>query len=287
MKGLFSSKKPSASPSPTKKHATGENDENRSPHAHRSRSDSSSPIKSAPQAKPVGRKPVRPASPAQKDSAPHPSSTRSRSSRSFGSSSSSSRRNKIDPNTHPLNLHPDEYKRLSALSAMSDRSSFDKMDVDREASAAPPSSPPPQPQPTAGKNKFTVPLTIPTNANTNGTKEPTNGEGPAPPPHRSNPSSPVPTTEDEAESYKAAGNKFFKERDYRNAIIQYSRGMLPPPGSFNPAVLSIARLGMMTNIYSHSCGINSEFGNLFGQPCGGLHVERAIRSCSRGLQSGC
>ena len=235
MKGLFSSKKPSASPSPTKKHATGENDENRSPHAHRSRADSSSPIKSAPQAKPVGRKPVRPASPAQKDSAPPPpytASARSRSSRSFGSSSSSSRRNKIDPNTHPLNLHPDEYKRLSALSAMSDRSSFDKMDVDREASAAPPSSPPTQPQPAAGKPKFTVPLNIPTN--TNGTKEPANGEGPAPPPHRSNPSSPVPTTEDEAESYKAAGNKFFKEKDYRNAIIQYSRGTLSPAGFFQP-----------------------------------------------------
>ncbi|KAK8114369.1 tetratricopeptide [Apiospora kogelbergensis] len=208
MKGLFSSKKPSASPSPTKKHATGENDENRSPHAHRSRADSSSPIKSAPQAKPVGRKPVRPASPAQKDSAPPPpytASARSRSSRSFGSSSSSSRRNKIDPNTHPLNLHPDEYKRLSALSAMSDRSSFDKMDVDREASAAPPSSPPTQPQPAAGKPKFTVPLNIPTNTN-----------------------------EDEAESYKAAGNKFFKEKDYRNAIIQYSRAveLIPTSATF-------------------------------------------------------
>ncbi|KAK8055984.1 small glutamine-rich tetratricopeptide repeat-containing protein A [Apiospora rasikravindrae] len=233
MKGLFSPKKPSASPSPTKKHATGENDENRSPHANRPRSGSSSPIKTAPQpqAKVVGRKPVRSASPTQKDlpPVPPPSSARSRNTRSFGSSSFSSRRNKTDPNTHPLNLHPDEYKRLSALSAMSDRSSFDKMDVDREASAAPPSSPPaakPQPAP---KKKVTVPISIP--SNTNGTKEPTNDEGPAPPPHRSNPSSPVPTTEDEAESYKAAGNKFFKERDYRNAIIQYSRAVELIPNS--------------------------------------------------------
>lgn len=254
MKGLFSSKKPSASPSPTKQHATGENDENCSPHANRFRSASSSPIKTAPQARPVGRKPVRPASPLtqQRDSssaaapappahtahAAHHSSSRSRSSRSFGSSSSSSRRNKIDPNTHPLNLHPDEYKRLSALSAMSDRSSFDKMDVDREASAAPPSSPPAKPQPPP-KKKVTVPISIP--ANTNGTKEPTNDEGPAPPPHRSNPSSPVPTTADEAESYKVAGNKFFKERDYRNAIIQYSRGM-PQRAGFFPQSPLLLRL---------------------------------------------
>ncbi|KAK8049859.1 hypothetical protein PG994_011589 [Apiospora phragmitis] len=224
MKGLFSSKKPSASPSPTKKHPTGENDENRSPHANRYRSGSTSPIKTAPQAKPVGRKPVRSASPTQKDlqkdlPAAPPSSARSRSTRSFGSSSSSSRRNKIDPNTHPLNLPPDEYKRLSALSAaaMSDRSlGRSSIFAPGEASAPP-------------KKKVTVPINIPTN--TNGTKEPTNDEGPAPPPHRSNPSSPVPTTEDEAESYKAAGNKFFKERDYRNAIIQYSRAVELVPNS--------------------------------------------------------
>ena len=128
---------------------------------------------------------------------------------------------------------------MSALSAMSDRSSFDKMDVDREASTAPPSSPPAKPQPPP-KKKVTVPISIPTN--TNGTKEPTNDEGPAPPPHRSNPSSPVPTTADEAESYKVAGNKFFKERDYRNAIIQYSRGMPQRAGIFQPPCPSAYKL---------------------------------------------
>jgi DnaJ homolog subfamily C member 7 len=59
----------------------------------------------------------------------------------------------------------------------------------------------------------------------NGINNPANGDAaPAPPPHRSNPSSPVPTAEDEAEAYKAAGNKFFKEKDYKNAIIQYTKG---------------------------------------------------------------
>lgn len=103
---------------------------------------------------------------------------------------------------------------------MSNRSSLDKMDVDREASAAPPSSPPPA-QPQLNVN---VPVSSPPPANG------TNGDAPVPPPHRSNPSSPVPSPEDEAEAYKAAGNKFFKEKDYKNAIVQYTKGMfLSPP----------------------------------------------------------
>lgn len=109
---------------------------------------------------------------------------------------------------------------------MSNRSSFDKMDVDREAASSPPA---PGPQ-----ASFSVPVT----ASTNGTKEKpktpkidTNGAGPVPPPHKSNPSSPVPTAAEEAESYKAAGNKFFKERDYRNAIIQYTKAIELVPNS--------------------------------------------------------
>lgn len=97
----------------------------------------------------------------------------------------------------------------------------DPMDVDRESNGVP-SSPPSAPQPGA-QTSFSVPIP-------NGIKINTavNGKGddaPAPPPHKSNPSSPVPTTEDEAEEYKSAGNKFFKEKDYRNAIIQYTKGM--------------------------------------------------------------
>lgn len=211
---LFSSKK-SSSP---KKHATGENDENRNP-----RSEPNSPVKSAATPSSSHHKPARksprPASPASPAVTGREHPPKPKSSRSFGrqatGSSSTSQRKKLDLDTHPLNLHPDEYKRLSALSAMSNRSSFDKMDVDREPSAAPPSSPPQQ------QSQFTVPISSPTN----GDKSPTNGEGPVPPPHRSNPSSPVPSAADEAEAYKAAGNKFFKEKDYKNAIVQYTKGM--------------------------------------------------------------
>jgi DnaJ homolog subfamily C member 7 len=214
MKGLFASKKPS------RKHPTGENDENIS-----SRSEPASPARSP--SKPTAKQPhKKSASTAEKDQRPN---SVPRTSRSFGrptDSSSSSRRKKPDPVTHPLNLPPDEYKRLSALSAMSNRSSLDadKMDVDREASSAPPSSPPP-PAKQPSLPHITIPVSSPT---PNGNKDAVSGERPVPPPHKSNPSSPVPTTAEEAEEYKNAGNKFFKSKDYRNAIIQYSKGMSPP-----------------------------------------------------------
>jgi DnaJ homolog subfamily C member 7 len=246
MKGLFNPKKsskkqpagddtvippPSSQPGLNNQHSHGRSSPSQPlPHPQsRStpppRSESSSPVKPASlpaksSAKPSGKKSSRPASPAHLQR----EQTKSRSSRSFGRhSTDSSRRGKFDPNTHPLNLPPDEIKRLSALSAMSDRNSFDKMDVDKENSAQPPSSPPPaQPQ-----KSFTVPINSPT---TNGSKpqpqpQPqSNGEGPAPPPHRSNPSSPVPSDAEQAENYKSLGNKSFKDRQYKKAIREYSQG---------------------------------------------------------------
>lgn len=147
----------------------------------------------------------------------------SRSSRAFvrsptdpaHSSSSSSRRSRVDLNTHPLNLPPEERKRLSALSNMSDPSA---MDVDPPTSPPSSSSPPPQPAQPQPQSAFSVPIT-------NGTKK-TNGESAAPPvpPHRSNPSSPVPSPEEEAEAFKAAGNKYFKEKKYADAVKQYDKG---------------------------------------------------------------
>ncbi|KAK8088780.1 small glutamine-rich tetratricopeptide repeat-containing protein a protein [Apiospora hydei] len=201
MKGLFSPKKPSASPSPTKKHATGENDENRSPHANRSRSGSTSPIKTCPSSK------------ADREKA---------------------RSVRIAHAEHAEPQHTSSQpapRRVQALVSLirHERPQFLRQNGRRPGGLGRPSIfPPAKPQPPA-KKKVTVPISIP--PNTNGTKEPTNDEGPAPPPHRSNPSSPVPTSEDEAESYKAAGNKFFKERDYRNAIIQYSRAVELIPNS--------------------------------------------------------
>jgi len=135
----------------------------------------------------------------------------SRSSTSSKPSHGSRRKADLDFDTHPLNLSEAERKRLSVLSMMSD-----PMEVDSEGPVSPP---PPQ---ASVPGAFDAPA--PTAAN--GTA-PVNGEGPAPPPHKSNPSSPAapaaPTPED-AEAFKAAGNKFYKEKNYKKAIEEYTKG---------------------------------------------------------------
>ncbi|KAI1502683.1 hypothetical protein F5X99DRAFT_149229 [Biscogniauxia marginata] len=258
MKGLFNSKKsPSKKTTPT----PGENidsHQQQQQHNHHhspslnsqpSRSEPASPVKTPAASKSSPKKAARPASPAHAHAHAHAprEQTKSRSSRSFTRHSADpsrrSKHDKHDPDTHPLNLHPDEIKRLSALSAMSNRSSFDKMDVDKENSPAPPSSPPPPQQ----QASFSVPIT----STPNGTKSHANAsadananppapstpnaasneEGPAPPPHRSNPSSPVHSDRDEAEGHKSIGNKFFKERQYANAIKSYTNAVNLVPNS--------------------------------------------------------
>lgn len=56
-----------------------------------------------------------------------------------------------------------------------------------------------------------------------------NGEGPVPPPHKSTPTSPAaasPPTPEDAELFKAAGNRFYKAKDYRKAIEEYTKGTI-------------------------------------------------------------
>lgn len=103
------------------------------------------------------------------------------------------------------------------------------MDIDREPvnGASSPASQP-QSNPSAQAN-FSVPIP-------NGTHH---NDAPAPPPHRSNPSSPVPTALDDAEAYKAAGNRFFKDKNYTKAIEQYSKGMTMRDGSISAPCPSI------------------------------------------------
>ncbi|KAI0180173.1 hypothetical protein GGR52DRAFT_568927 [Hypoxylon sp. FL1284] len=226
MKGLFNSKKA------PKKHSAGDSADSHHTHSQShstsipqklqpqvSRSEPSSPAKPSPTtSRSPTKKSARPASPALREQ------TKSRSARpsarhSTDQTSSSSRRSKVDPNTHPLNLPPDELKRLSAQFKMGSRSSLDKMDLDKDTPAPPSSPPPPQQQ-----ASFSVPVN---STPTNGVKKGANGEegdGPAPPPpaHRSNPSSPVPTDSEAAEAHKADGNKFFKQRDYSRAIAEYT-----------------------------------------------------------------
>lgn len=59
-----------------------------------------------------------------------------------------------------------------------------------------------------------------------------NGEGPVPPPHKSNPTSPTPVPmADNAESFKAAGNRYYKAKDYRKAIEEYTKAVEAEPTS--------------------------------------------------------
>ncbi|KAH7329345.1 hypothetical protein B0I35DRAFT_42675 [Stachybotrys elegans] len=219
---------------PSKKNSSGLYDERDD--SHDSHSEPSSPTKqpqpsssaSSSSAK-SPRKHSRPAS--YVDSKPPRPSRTARHSTDPGSGSS--RRQKYDPNTHPLNLPPEERRRLSELSqsAMSGRNS---MDIDREPvnGAA---SPPPQPQNPSAQTNFSVP--IPNGSN--------HEAAPAPPPHGSNPSSPIMTPEDDAESYKAAGNRLFKEKNYKKAIEQYSKAVDLFPDS--PTYLSNRAAAYMTN----------------------------------------
>ncbi|KAF2101905.1 TPR-like protein [Rhizodiscina lignyota] len=111
---------------------------------------------------------------------------------------------------HPLNLPPEQRKRLSKMSAMSD-SQPQPMDLDREQTASPsatPASPPPPPG------------SFPQTNGVNGThaKE---ERPPTPPLHRT----PTGPNLEDAESHKAAGNKFFKAKQYDKAIEEYTKAI--------------------------------------------------------------
>ncbi|KAF2476859.1 TPR-like protein [Lindgomyces ingoldianus] len=150
------------------------------------------------------------------------------------SSYSSKRSSKFDRDSHPLNLPPDELRRLSAMSQMSDQPTPQPMDLDREFT----SSPTPTPSSPATAQ---APGAFPKTNGSNGDHE----ARPAPPPHRYTTSPPPqsatyaatpeaasppaqPPTID-AESYKTAGNKFFKIKDYAQAVKEYSKAIEADP----------------------------------------------------------
>jgi DnaJ family protein C protein 7 len=150
----------------------------------------------------------------EKDENRHSGQGSSRSTNSFARSQQFSPR--LDPNTHPLNLPPDQLRRLSALSNMSDAVPVDHMDVDYDVNSTPSAS-----AQSAMPGSFATP---PVNGS-NGTAD---AQAPTPPPHKSPPASPeappAPTPED-AEAFKTAGNKLYKAKEYKKAIEEYTKGM--------------------------------------------------------------
>lgn len=74
-----------------------------------------------------------------------------------------------------------------------------------------------------------TPGSFPTTNGTNGTadEESANAGAPAPPPHKSQPSPPPPPEirPEDAEKFKAEGNKYYKAGKYAAAIDEYGKGM--------------------------------------------------------------
>lgn len=133
---------------------------------------------------------------------------------------------RYDPNSHPLNLPPEELRRLSAMSVASEQHPVPPdTNMDREFTASPtPSSP----------MNGSVPGAFP---QPNGSASKVNGDAPRPPPHRTptspppskNPTSPPAANPEAAEAFKANGNKFFKAKDYSAAIREYTKGITNQP----------------------------------------------------------
>jgi DnaJ family protein C protein 7 len=129
-----------------------------------------------------------------------------------GSSSFAFRRRSSD--SHPLNLPPEELRRLSALRTAN-------MGSPREETTEPMQESTPAPQQAPGAFP---------QANGNGVNSEQSGEsGPAPPPHRSASSSPAQSPAVDAEQCKEAGNKFFKAKQYDKAIEEYTKGSSSEP----------------------------------------------------------
>lgn len=186
----------------------------RDPTKHSSSSSSHQPRSSTSSRSSFGRHPVDPAA---------ASDSRSR--------STSFRRKKVDTDIHPLNLPPEQRKRFSDLSGFSVRNSmeFDNKENGAASAASPP--PPPhkqqpqdqqahqKPTPPAHGSTFTVPMSNGADA-----AQTNDGEVPTPPPHRSQPTTPVQSPAEQAEGFKNEGNKFFKAKDYNQAIVHYTKG---------------------------------------------------------------
>ena len=122
---------------------------------------------------------------------------------------------KRDPDSHPLNLPPDELRRLSAAMAKEEASrqstdtedNADDQNDNMEWKATTPFDEPPQPNQEVSNG-------IPNGVNGHAERSPT------PPPHQPPPKPPI-----DPEACKAAGNKFFRAKDYFKAIDEYSKGL--------------------------------------------------------------
>ncbi|RKF59321.1 DnaJ-like protein subfamily C member 7-like protein [Erysiphe neolycopersici] len=143
----------------------------------------------------------------------------SRSIRNFNRSLNSPRIS-YDSDLHPLNLPPEQRRKLSILSNMPDP---ERMDEDTETTNT-----------TSTPVKINIRPLAREGSKKYGSSSSTIGEGPVPPPHRSNTNSPIVITTspaEEAEIYKCAGNKHYKAKEFDKAILEYTKAVQRQPSS--------------------------------------------------------
>ena len=140
------------------------------------------------------------------------------------------KRSRPDPDTHPLNLPPDQLRQLTAQMARQEaEASRASMSMDRDTpetnngfQIANGTSPPATPSRDA-PGAFPEPASDESTNGTNGSIA-HDERSPTPPPHRVPPAPKI-----DPEACKAAGNKFFKAKDYERAILEYTKGAIFPP----------------------------------------------------------
>ncbi|KAJ9498785.1 hypothetical protein LTR99_007768 [Exophiala xenobiotica] len=155
---------------------------------------------------------------------------------------------KHDTDTHPLNLPPDQLRKLTARMAReeAERQSM-SMDRDIPETTNKDSTPNDSSQPATPSQD--APGAFPDEPATNGVNG-HNEQSPTPPPHKA---APAPKEKVDPEACKAAGNKFFKAKDYDKAIAEYSKAVEADPT--NPTYLSNrAAAYISANKYSQALG---------------------------------
>ncbi|EGP91264.1 uncharacterized protein MYCGRDRAFT_66104 [Zymoseptoria tritici IPO323] len=132
------------------------------------------------------------------------------------SKSPRNRRNSDD--THPLNRYEpgDDLRRHSTLSTMSTESPRDSLNGGVPVGSDPMETTPAPEAPGA----------FPTTNGTNGNHQTQEEEKPTPPPHgKTTPPPPREIRPEDAEAFKAAGNKFYKAGQYAKAIEEYTQAI--------------------------------------------------------------
>ncbi|KAL2360753.1 hypothetical protein RJZ56_006361 [Blastomyces dermatitidis] len=148
-------------------------------------------------------------------------------------SKGSSSRFAYDRDSHPLNLPPDELRRLSAMAAARD-DSRSSMDIEQPDVAHSPTA---VTNATVSPSAFSTPTqqdspASSTGMQSNGVHSDTAERSPTPPPHNVPSSTPQPTQPVvDAEACKLAGNKFFKAGDFQKAIQEYTKAVEAQPTS--------------------------------------------------------